>query len=320
MRTGTKIWLVAAILLILSGCMVFGGVMSMLGWNFEKLYTVKYETNHHEITEAYTGISLATDTADVTLVLSEDGKTGVEICEQEKIFHTVEVKDGILEIRVTDTRKWYEHIGIGFGNTKITLTLPAGEYGDLSVRVNTGDVVIPEGLAFRSVTLEATTGDVECNATAEAMKIKTSTGGISVNGASVGVLELSVSTGRVNVTDAAVREELSVNVSTGKAVLRGVACRDFTSVGDTGDLSMTDLIATGKLSVERSTGDVTLTRCDAAEITVTTSTGDVEGSLLSGKDFSVHSNTGHTSYPGSVPGGGACVIRTSTGTIRITVE
>ena len=37
MRTRTKIWLVAAILLILSGCMVFGGVMSMLGWNFEKL-------------------------------------------------------------------------------------------------------------------------------------------------------------------------------------------------------------------------------------------------------------------------------------------
>ena len=75
MRTSRKIWLIAAILLILSGCILFGGVMGMLGWDFKKLSTVKYETNFHEITEAYTGISLVTDTADVTFVLSEDGKT-----------------------------------------------------------------------------------------------------------------------------------------------------------------------------------------------------------------------------------------------------
>lgn len=320
MRTSRKIWLIAAILLILSGCILFGGVMGMLGWDFKKLSTVKYETNRHEITEAYTGISLVTDTADVTFVLSEDGKTSAEICEQVNLRHTVAVKDGILEIRVTDTRKWYEHIGISFGHTKITLTLPAGAYGDLSVRVNTGDVVIPEGLSFQAVTLEATTGDVECNATAEEMKIKTSTGGISVNGAGVGTLELSVSTGRVNVTDATVREDLSVRVSTGKVMLRDVACKNFTSTGDTGNLSMTNLIATGKLSVERSTGDVTLTRCDAAEITVTTDTGDVTGSLLSGKSFSVHSDTGRTSYPDSTPDGGACTISTDTGDVKITVE
>ena len=71
MRTSTKIWLVAAILLILSGCMVFGGVMSMLGWNFEKLSTVKYESNEHTVTEPYRGISIRTVSADIVLVPSD---------------------------------------------------------------------------------------------------------------------------------------------------------------------------------------------------------------------------------------------------------
>ena len=47
----TKIWLVIATSLMLIGCIIFVGVMSILKWDFTKLSTGKYEINNYEITE-----------------------------------------------------------------------------------------------------------------------------------------------------------------------------------------------------------------------------------------------------------------------------
>ena len=41
----TKIWLIIAASFVLIGCIIFGGVMTMLKWDFTKLSTDKYETN-----------------------------------------------------------------------------------------------------------------------------------------------------------------------------------------------------------------------------------------------------------------------------------
>ena len=70
----TKMWLIIGTSLVLIGCIIFVGVMSILKWDFTKLSTGKYETNHYEITEKFKNISIITDTADVYLCLLKTKK------------------------------------------------------------------------------------------------------------------------------------------------------------------------------------------------------------------------------------------------------
>lgn len=319
MRTATKIWLIVAASLVAVGGIIFGSVMTVLKWDFTKLSTVKYEINNYEIDEAYQNIAIVTDTADIQFVPTEGTVTSVECHEQKNLKHSVTVKDGTLIIELVDTRKWYEHIGIGFGTSKMTVNMPRGEYDALSIKSSTGDMEISKDFKFESMDITASTGDVTNYASAaESMKIKTNTGDIRAEGLSAGSLAISVSTGKVNVTDVTCEGDVSIRVSTGDSKLTGVACKNVISSGDTGKLSMTNVIAAGRFTIERDTGDVKFDGCDAAEIRVKTSTGNVTGSLLSEKIFVTNTSTGNVKVPECVTGG-KCSITTSTGDIRITI-
>lgn len=294
--------------------------MTVFEWNFMQLSTVKYETNDHEIHEHFTNIQFQTNTADLVFVPSEDREASVTCYEQKNVKHTVTVKDGTLTIEVVDTRKWYEHIGIFFGTPKITVTIPQGEYGALSIKSNTGDVEIPKEFRFASMDIAESTGDVtSCASVSGAVAIKTSTGNIRVENISAGTLDLAVSTGEVAVSNITCTGDVKIQVSTGHTQLSDVTCKKVTSTGRTGAVSLKNVIATEAFSIERSTGDVKFDGCDAAEIVVKTSTGDVTGSLLSDKIFVAESDTGRVDVP-QAAAGGRCTITTDTGDIRIKIE
>lgn len=320
MSKSEKVWLVIAACLILIGCVLLGGVMTMLNWDVTKLSTTKYETNNHEINEPFHAISVHTDTADVTFVASENAGCSVVCYEQKNVKHTVMVKDGTLVIEVDDTRAWHEHIGIQFGTPKITIYLPQGEYGTLSIKSATGDVKIPNDFTFQSIDVMENTGDVTNEASAlESINIKTSTGSICVKGISARSLDLSVSTGNVKVSDVTCEGDVSVDVSTGKVHLINISCKNVLSEGSTGDILLKNVLATDAFSVERSTGDVNLESCDAAQIFIETDTGDVEGSLLSEKVFIIDTETGEKDVPNTMSGG-RCEISTDTGDIEIRIQ
>lgn len=313
----TKIWLTIAAFLVLIGCIVFWGVMTVLKWDFTKLSTVKYETNSYEVNEAYKNITIVTETADVLFVPSENEKTSVVCHEQKNGKHLVTVQDNALVIEVVDTRKWYEYIGINFGAPKITVYIPQGEYSTLLAESDTGDVEIPKELKFKTIAISESTGNVKNYASAsEFIKIKTSTGNILVENISVGELDLSVSTGGITVCDAACEGDVKIGVSTGKANLTDVACKNLTSRGDTGDISLRNVIAAEKIAIERSTGDVKFDSCDAADVSIETDTGNVTGTFLSEKVFIVETDTGKIDVPRCVTGG-SCEITTDTGDIRV---
>ncbi len=319
MSKKSGVWMVVATALVLVGCMIFGSVMTMLGWDFSKLSTVQYETKEHTIEETFTHITVVTNTADVVFVPSETGMSSVVCYEQKNVTHAVSVKEDTLVIEVVDARKWYEHIGIHFGAPTVTVYMPQGTYGALSVESDTGAVTIPKAFAFDSVDVAVSTGAVTNKASATAgITIKTSTGAICVEGVSVGALDLSVSTGSVTVSDVACAGDVTVGVSTGKAELTNVACENLISNGDTGSISLRDVIAANKFSIERSTGSVRFDGCDAAELVVKTDTGSVTGSLLTDKVFVTKTDTGRIDVPKTIDGG-RCEIETDTGDIRIEI-
>ena len=300
MNRSVKIWLIIAASLLILGCTIMGVAMAMLNWDFSKLSTSKYVTNEYEITDSYQSITVTTRTADISFALSETGKTLVVCNEQENLAHSVTVQDDSLVIKLRDTRKWYEYIGIHFGKTSITVYLPQSEYHKLAIHASTGDVEIAKDFRFGNVDISLSTGDITNYASvSQTLKVETSTGDIRIENISAGTIDLSVNTGHTYLTD--------------------VHCGGLHSTGDTGDLKMTNVIAEGKFSIERDTGDVKLDRCDASEIFVNTSTGDVTGTLLSDKVFITETSTGKVNVPQTITGG-RCQITTSTGDIQLKLQ
>lgn len=312
-----KVWLIIAAVLIVLGLALFTGIMSANHWNFKALSTTQYETNVTQIDQDFQSINLEIKTAHFRFLPSADGIARVECYEETTAKHTVTVENGTLCIRAENAKKWYEHIGVNFDTTKITLYLPKSEYDALFVKGSTGDGTIPEAFSFESMDISLSTGYVTCLAsTLGKMKIRTSTGSIRVDKVRAGSLDLSTTTGRIAAREVICDGDIRVHVSTGKAVLTDVSCQSLTSDGNTGDLILRRVIASGDFSIERSTGDVTLEACDAATLSITTDTGDVTGTLLSEKVFIAGTDTGRVSVP-KTTAGGKCEITTDTGDIQI---
>ena len=278
----SKIWLIIATSLIVVGASFFIIAMSLVGWDFTKLNTVKFETTSYTIDEEFKNISIETSIADIHFAISDDGKCKVVCYEPENMKHTAEVKTDTLTINVNDNRKWYNHIGISMGSSKITIYLPKKDY-------------------------------------ASAINIETSTGDINVDELFVDSIDFNTSTGDIRISNVICIENISINVSTGDVKLNDVNCKRIISDGSTGDVSMEDVIVDESISVERSTGDIKLSDCDGNDIYIKTSTGDIKGSLLTNKVFITKSSTGDIKVPNTSTGG-RCELSTSTGDIKITIS
>lgn len=316
----TKGWLIAAAVLMLLGAALFAVAMTAIKWDFSGLSTVTYGTNAHTLSADIRDITVDTDTADIRFLPSEDGGCKVVCYEEDAARHKVEVKDGCLSIHLEDNRKWYDHIGIGFGSPEITVYLPAGDYGSLSVKGSTGDVDIPEHFSFSQIDVQLSTGHVTARASAAGhIRITASTGEVRLEEVTAGSVAISTSTGQITVSGLECTGTLEVDVSTGDTELRAVRCGSFRSDGSTGDLLMADLIAGESITVRRSTGKVTFDGCDGSQITVETDTGDVGGTLLSDKLFKIRTDTGDIRVP-DTSSGGDCRVTTATGDIALEIQ
>ena len=321
MRNSFKIWLIVAASAVLLGIIIFGGAMSFLNWDFKKLSTEKYQTNTHEISDKFESISIDTHTGGVTFMKSEDEKCRVVCYEEEKRSHRVTVEDGTLSIVRVNTRKWYDYIHIfSFEIPQVTVYLPESEYSALTIDVSTAAVEIASDFTFDSISIEGSTSDVKCYASASGeIDIEVGTGDISLEKLSAGSIELSTTTGRISLSSVNCSGDVEIEVDTGKASLCDVSCKNLISAGDTGDLTLERVFAREKFYIERDTGDLEFIGCDANEISVRTSTGDVSGTLLSDKIFVVNTSTGKVDVPETMSGG-KCKITTSTGNVNLRIK
>ncbi len=319
MKKITKILLIVGTSLIILGSIIFVIIGFYVDWDLSKIGTRKFETNTYDVSEEFKNISIKTETADIIFETSTDNITQVVCYEEEHMKHQVSVEEGELKVNLVDTRKWYENIGFVFTSPKITVYIPQGEYGELVITSDTGDIRITKNFKFASINVFGDTGDITNYASSTGLvKVATDTGDIDMEKISAGSIDLTASTGKINVLDANCEGDVKIGVSTGKAYLTNVVCKNVISSGSTGDITLMNVIATEKFSIKRSTGDVSFDSCDAAEIMVETDTGDVDGSLLTTKVFIIKTDTGNINVPSSIVGG-RCEITTDTGDIKIEV-
>ena len=259
MSKAVKIWLIIAASLILVGGLIFVGAMTVNGWDFAAMSTYEYETNEYEITEEFTSISIVTDVTDVELISADGEKCIVECYEETGLKHEVSVKGGTLTIELTDTRKWYEHIGIGFGSSKITVRVPKEIYDKISVKTSTGDIKI-ENISASSIALNLSTGestlrDIEC----KSLLSEGSTGDISMERlVATEKILIERDTGDVsfNACDAA---EIFVETDTGDVRGSLLSQKVFITNTDTGKVSVPNSIEGGRCKIDTDTGDIILT-------------------------------------------------------------
>ena len=320
MHKKTKGWLIAAVLMIIAGLFLFWGVVMTTDGGFGRPIKDRITTQTYPVIDSFRDIYIEADTEDVSLMYFPSSDDTVEvICrESEHVSFSVSVEDNTLMVLLVDQRKWYDHITWFPESRSLQIRLPKEAYGNLTVKADTSDIEIQKNLAFDSVDVSVTTGDVYCYATiSEDLGIHGGTGSVRLENADAKNLDIHVSTGKITIANVTCTGNLSLSLTTGDACLKSTVCRNLVSGGSTGDLILEDVCIGEKLTAKRSTGDVALKGITAGEIDITTDSGDVTGNLSEAMIFIVSTDTGDISVPQSTTGG-PCKITTNTGDITVT--
>lgn len=238
--------------------------------------------NTYPVSESFTGISVTDYYADVQLRVSRDGTVSVVTRDAEDVAHTVRVEGGTLTIsrpEPTVGQRLFHHED---DDPEVTVYLPAGNYGALTVNTTSGDVEAAAQLGFASASLTTVSGDVDLNGSvAGKVTVATTSGDVELRCPTAGEVEVNTTSGDTELSDSYIQSLKILSVS-------------------------------GEVSLERTTA--------AGAVTIDTSSGEVEGSLLTAKNFAVSSTVGRISVPNADPAAGPCTVTTTSGDIRLAVR
>lgn len=247
------------------------------------------------------GFDIDVSTEDLVFEVSTDGDLKVDCVEDARVPHTVTLSNGTLTIRKNDERKWYEKIlSFAFIESKVTVYLPAGDYGELKIKSSTGNITLPGELSFESANIDLSTGNLSMKSGARSsVTVESSTGKIELLSLKAGNIKLTASTGNITLNDVEASGDITAKASTGRVTVKKT-------------------VAEGVLNVHTSTGNVILESMDAKSLKIETSTGSVKGTILTSKIFSCSTSTGKVNVPTSTEGG-LCEVKTSTGSISLSI-
>ncbi|MCR5249398.1 MAG: DUF4097 domain-containing protein [Lachnospiraceae bacterium] len=280
MNTWKKLAVVAGVLLG-AGVVICAVAFAVLGCDWNRLSTQEFVTNTYSPDADFRDIRIETDTEDLLFVMTRDGTCKVVCYEDPENLFEVRTENDTLVIDRPEKPRMGLQFGFYTQSPSITVYLPAKEYGEISLKTDTGDLLLAE-LSASSLRFTSDTGDVTLS-------------GIRLSG------------------------NLEIREDTGRVTLQDMSCADLTVRSTTGDQTLTDTAASGSMNLTTDTGDVRFDGSDAASLQIKTDTGDVTGSLGSDKIFSVKTDTGKIEVPQSGTGG-QCRIETDTGDIRITIQ
>lgn len=115
-------------------------------------------------------------------------------------------------------------------------------------------------------------------------------------------------------------DALAIDTTSGEIGLENLTLGSLDVETVSGDVDVLDSVALDDVSIRTTSGEIELDNADGANFEITTVSGDVEGTLRSGKEFSIRSVSGDISAPESTPGGGAFSASTTSGEVKIGVK
>lgn len=319
MRKAKKIALIIALACVAAGTAISLGALTAIGFDVSRLNTMKFENNTYQVEESFSNIRIEGAECDVRLLPSRSGACTVVCSEAKNIYHTVAVDSDTLKITRTDNRKWFECMGIYWGEMSVTVYLPERVYGDLFIRSVSGDITVPDDFTFSRAEVHSTSGEIDyAAATDHRLTLKTTSGDLTVSGLTAGALDMCSTSGEVTIRSAEIRGDLAVETVSGEIELERVNVQTMSARSTSGEVELTGVIAAGRLEIETVSGEIGLEHSDAETLWIKSTSGDVSGSLLSEKRFTTHTTSGTVNVPNTPsPNAGTCEITTTSGNIRL---
>lgn len=302
MNSWKKTVICAAILLAAAGVFLILTAMAMGKGNWKELKTVGYEEKTFPVSGKVNDIQISDSENSVKILPSGDGTCKV-LCPERtdgSVYHTVEVRDGVLSVQRHDERKLFQFIGVNFNIGSVEVYLPEGEYGALTASSTAGSISVADGFTFESASLKSTSGSVRMfSQVKKELKAESTSGRVTIENAS--------------------SETLSAKSSSGRIVLSHIRSGEITAKATAGKIELTDVIAEKNLHAKSVSGGVALEGCDGGTIRIESTSGSVKGTILSDKIFITDSKSGSVKIPRSAPGG-ECEITTTSGSIAIEIK
>lgn len=255
-------------------------------------------TNTYIINNIKNEIKIECDIYDINIYLSDTSENKI-ICDEYKnmkIEYAIESES--LTIKQKDKRKLFEKIFNPGKNPTINIYLTNNLINELNINLKTGNIKINDGLTFKNVKINNSTGKILFKA--------------NVNND----LNIINKTGDISIKDSKISNILKINSKTGKVEIDNVLSNSLEIETKTGNTLLKNTAITNDLNLKGSTGDVILDSFDAKNITIKISTGNIKGTLLSEKIFIANSSTGNVKVPESLTGS-ICKLTTTTGNINI---
>ena len=244
------LWIVTALFLILA----LGIVILSLAMPCE------FETHQYEIKENFNDIIIIADTADVLFIPSESPNSFV-VCEEEKNEnHTVTVKDNTLRIEVVDNKKWYEEIAVNLRTPKITVYSGKGEYDNISLKTDTGNILLNNLNVTEKFEAKTVTGNVTfTTGKANDVFVETDTGNVLLDDViTTGKLAIETYTGNVSF-EACDASEAFIKTNTGNVTGSFLTDKVVFAESDTGNIDIPKVIADEKCEIITDTGNIKIT-------------------------------------------------------------
>lgn len=320
MSKSKKIPVIIAICCIGVGLVLLFAAMGIVGFDLAKLNTMEFETNTYEVTQSFTALDIRAAECNIRLAPSTNGTCSVVCTESDKIFHTVSVQNGTLVVTRTDTRKWYDCIGIYWGEMELTVYVPESTYESLYLKSASGDVTVPSGFHFAEAEVYSTSGEVCFTGRVDgALTLKTVSGGIAARSIMAGELSVQSTSGEIEITSAEVSGAVSLKSVSGDVSMEHVDGDSLFIHTTSGDIELEDMLIAKHSELESVSGEIEFTGMDGASLWIKSVSGDVEGTLLSGKLFIAHTTSGNVRMPDPEVSAGKCEITTTSGDISISV-
>jgi hypothetical protein len=297
-----KRYIALSALLIIVGLALCFVSLSMVGFDFIKMFNDNSEEKTYEIKSDITSIDIRDLTNDIEIRKSPDGVSKIVYFDNNRYICAISEDNGKLSIKSDYQGKWYNHISVFSSDKDIVLYLGKDMYDSLYVDSDTSDVKSVEGVSFNSINISLDTGDVDL---------------ALIDGKEINV---STDTGDISIKSSAIEGGVTLEADTGGMDLFRLNCNALKIDVDTGDVELHDVKCTRGIKVETSTGDVDIEDCRGHEIDIKTTTGDIEGYFMDVNwTFVTKTSSGRVIVPKNTEGY-ICKLTTSSGDIEIRID
>lgn len=275
------------------------------------------------IEQDFFNVDVELTACDVRFVRSEDGICHVAFDGSKRFgLPVVTVRGNRLIVR-NEARsiKWIDRI-TGWledsGERLVIVFLPAREYGDLRVQLDSGDCELTPDLQFMTADLRSKSGDVICaGRIRDTLRIETMSGDVKLERfACEGELILKSNSGDVEAK--AIRcGSIRVNTISGDLDIEELISAQAELHTISGDLDAESAAVTGYLRAQTVSGDLDLGCRDAGSVNLITVSGDINARFAQQMQFTASTVSGDVRIPTSNPYGKPCAIKTVSGDITV---